>query len=137
MPAAALPISQLRPPVAACMAGTAAAALLFLMVNSGFTVLKETPLFWRDLGGYPTALRELVLIFYYPLLGMNLILCATLTALIAYDYHLRARPSWWAVALALMLWSILFLNAGLLVANNVENVLSGRDVHYPPPLPEP
>lgn len=124
-----------RSPVAALMPGTGAAGLALLLVNSGFTVLKETPVFWRDIGGYPVALRELVLAGYYPLLGFNILLCLLFTGLAARDYGLRARCSWWAVSAGALMWLMLSLNIAWLTANNVENLLNGRQLHYHTPLP--
>ena len=107
--------------------------LALLVVNSVFTVLKETPLFWHNAGGFPVALRELVLAVYYPLLGLNMLLCLIVGALAVCEFGRRGRGAWWAIAVAVLMWAALVLNVGWLVANNVENLLIGRDLHYHAP----
>jgi hypothetical protein len=107
-----------------------------LLGNTAFTVLKETPLFWRNSGGYSVGLRQLVLSWYYPLLGLNCILCAVYSCLAAARQSVSSRSSLWTITVAVLLWAMLFLNLGLLTANNLQNVLSGRPVHYHPAVPQ-
>ncbi len=57
--------------------------VVLLLVNGECTLLKETPDFWRNVGGYPVALRALVLVGYYPLLGFNTLLCGFFSVLLA------------------------------------------------------
>lgn len=113
--------------------GTVLPGVMLLGVNTGFTVLKETPLFWHNAGGFPVALRELVLAVYYPLLGLNALLCLVVAALIAFEYRRSGRGAWWAVAVGVLMWGMLVFNVGWLMTNNVENLMIGRELHYHAP----
>ena len=101
----------------------------FLLLSVG-SVLKENTLFWRNAGGYPLELRTVVLYGYYPLLLINAVLCCVATALGVYEYRTRGRCCGGSLTVVAVMWSLLFLNAGFIVANNVENLLSGRPLHY-------
>jgi hypothetical protein len=126
-----------QPRILLGLAASGAAGLVLLLVNTGFTVLKEDPLFWRNAGGYSVGLRETVLTIYYPLLVVNCLLCATYTLLTAARRTVSGRSSLLGVAGAVLLWALLFLNFGLLTANNLQNIINGRPVHYHPPHAEP
>ncbi len=109
--------------------------VLLLLVNGGCTLLKETPEFWRNAGDYPMELRALVLAGYYPLLGINALLCGFFSVLVASEYRRFARCPRWAAAAGVALWMMWGFNVALLTANNVENVLNGRELHYHAPYP--
>jgi hypothetical protein len=126
-----------QPRILLGLAASGAAGLVLLLVNTGFTVLKEDPLFWRNAGGYSVGLRETVLTIYYPLLVVNCLLCATYTLLTAARRTVSGRSSLLGVAGAVLLWALLFLNFGLLTANNLQYIINGRPVHYHPPHAEP
>ena len=51
-----------------------------------FAWLREVPIFWRNEGGYPIWLREVVLEFYYPLMALNLLV------VLAYGLLLLSSP---------------------------------------------
>ncbi len=105
--------------------------MFLLLANTGFTVLKENPLFWRNAGGYSVALRQGVLLWYYPLLAVNTLISIVYSGLAAgARQRLLSQSSILAIGVAVLLWAMLFLNIGLLIANNVENVLNGKPVHY-------
>lgn len=92
----------------------------------GMTVLRESSLFWRNAGGYPVALRELVLDTYYPLTGLLLLGCAlgAATALAGVTTLRRITAvGWLIVAVA--------VGSGLAYAgaNNLANVMDGRPLH--------
>jgi hypothetical protein len=123
-----------RPGILLAIVGLGLLTVLLLVANTGFTLLKENPWFWRNAGGYSIELRQAVLSFYYPLLGLNFLLCLIYSGLAAAHQPLFGRISLWAIGVALLLWSMLFLNIGLLTANNLQNVLNGRPVHYHPVL---
>jgi hypothetical protein len=111
--------------------------LILLLTDTGLTLLKENPLFWRNAGGYPVELRQAVLIFYYPLLGISGLGCAIYSVLAARSQAVLGHSSRWVIAGTVLLWALLFLNVGLLTANNLQNVLNGRPVHYHPALGRP
>ena len=123
-----------QPGIQLGLAALGALGLLLLVTNTGFSVLKENPLFWRNAGGYSVGLRQAVLFWYYPLLGANCLVCVFYSGLAAARHSVFGHTSFWAVGVAVLLWSMLFLNVGLLLANNVENVVNGRPVHYHPAL---
>jgi hypothetical protein len=132
MPAQAEPS---RPGVLLGIVALGVLGILLLLVNTGFTLLKENPWFWRNAGGYSVGLRQTVLSFYYPLLGFNGLVCGIYSVLAASRQPVFGRASLWVISGAVVLWSILFLNVGILTANNLQNVLNGRPVHYHPVLP--
>jgi hypothetical protein len=103
-----------------------------LPLNTVFTLLKETPIFWRNIGGYPIELRELVLATYFPLLVANFLLCGGATALLQKRSFLRGRLSFNSLAMVLLFWSVWFLNVGVLLANNIANIIQGRPFHFHP-----
>lgn len=108
--------------------------LIFALGIGVLTVLKETPAFWTNAGGYPVGLRHFVLDFYYPLLLTYLV---TLIALTLRGVSLLFRNDCAAALLffaALMpAWLVTFLTIGLLVANNAVNLIEGRPLHYHAP----
>jgi len=101
----------------------------FLLLSVG-SVLKENPLFWRNAGGYPLELRTVVLCGYYPLLLLNAVLCCAATAVGVHEYRTTGSFCGWSITVVAVLWSLLFLNVGFILANNVENLLSGRPLHF-------
>jgi hypothetical protein len=71
-----------------------------------------------------------VLYGYYPLLLINVVVCCVAAALGVHEFRATGRCCGWSLTVVAVLWSLLFLNVGFIVANNVENVLSGRPLHY-------
>ncbi len=94
------------------------------------TALKETPAFWLNSGGYPVGLRHFVLDFYYPLLGVYLLGLAVLTArgLILLFKVDPLRGAFLILALS-PAWLLTAISMGLLVANNVKNLIKGLPLH--------
>lgn len=97
------------------------------------TALRETPVFWRNAGGYPVWLRELILYFHYPLLFLVLGGTAGLTFLAARHVCHRRGEGAGLLLLCGLEW-LLFAGAlGLMLYNNIENLRQGRPLHYHPP----
>jgi len=117
-------------------AGIGAAALLAgLLLVFGVTllagaVLKETPIFWRNAGGYPEALRALVLNGFYP--GLIFYFICLLTASFFGWCWLRAGSLGGGLLLlgCAANWLILAVISTIVVWNNVENLLQGRPLHF-------
>jgi len=107
--------------------GLGVGQMLLLLIGAA---LKEDPVFFRNEGGYPIWLRELVLVGFYPFLGASLAMCVAVTLL---SFRMARRPVRWGLwGTPLLLWTML-LGAVVLVAwNNVENLLNGRPLHYHP-----
>lgn len=99
-----------------------------LIFQSIFAVLKETPLFWRNAGGWPVELRELILIGFYPAL------LAELAGLILFTAHMVAEPQ--SGLRRIRLWSTVVFwiwYAGIVLmvtANNLANTFEGRPLHW-------
>ena len=92
----------------------------------GMTVLRESALFWRNAGGYPVVLRELVLDTYYPLTGLLLLAC-TIGTIVTFAGVATLRRStvvgWLIVAIA-MGFGLAYAGA-----NNLVNLMDGRPLH--------
>ena len=94
--------------------------------------LKEDPFFWRNAGGFPIWLRDLVLMTFYPLLIAQFIAltAGSICQFRAYQCEKIFRAGG---PLALMLlWLFFAIILAILVSNNVDNLLNGRDLHYHP-----
>jgi len=110
-------------------------SVLNLLLGSVLLVaaaLRETPLFWRNAGGFPVLLRELVLLLFYPglmLLAIG-VLWSTWTAW-------RWRPgSRLAVAVwmaCLFQWLLLLVVIAIFAWNNLNNLLEGTPLHQHAP----
>ncbi|MGB0744645.1 MAG: hypothetical protein ACPGSB_08970 [Opitutales bacterium] len=93
------------------------------------TLWKESEVFWLNLGGYPIWLRESVKALYYPylffVLSFALIVTRSVIGRLYEDF--RLRRAWF---LLLVSWIIIFSSLGLLLANNLNNLMEGRSIHY-------
>lgn len=80
-----------------------------LPVLVGFSVLRETPVFWRNEGGYPIWLRDFVLTTYYPILLLNFIV-VTLYGVLLVSAPPRMKRAFLLqfVVLAIMSGGVLF-----------------------------
>lgn len=105
------------------------AGFAWLSGNLALTILKENALFWRDAGGYALALREFTLHFYYPTLTGSFAICCALSWRLLRRYSIRFRCSMFSLCLVLLLWCLLLLNCGLLVGDNIDNLVEGRPLH--------
>lgn len=114
------------------LVGGAVVNVCLLAVLVGFAWLKEQPLFWRNAGNWPIWLRELVGSSFYPLFLLEFLLLTAFTG--ASIRCLRSGCSgggFLAVALPLV-WGLFFVVILLLVANNLDNLLAGRPLHWHP-----
>lgn len=91
-------------------------------------VLRETPVFWRDTGGFPVLLREIVLLVFYP--GVLLLAIGVLRSTwIAWRWRQDSRLPV-GVSLALAMQWLLFLGIFLVFAwNNLGNLFKGAPLH--------
>jgi hypothetical protein len=95
-------------------------------------LLKEQPLFWRNTGGWPIWLRELVEAAFYLLLTLEAV-CLVGFSIMLVARSVPGHSSGSAVALCLgLLWVPFLTIIGIVVANNVENVITGRPLHWHP-----
>jgi len=99
--------------------------------------LRETPAFWRSDGGYAPLTRELVATVFYPLLTWTLAAGAWLT------WRLASRPPTSVASLKRRVLGVVVLalltgaTLMLITANNIENVLDGRPLHWHAGAPQP
>ncbi|WP_309387750.1 hypothetical protein [Cerasicoccus frondis] len=103
------------------------------LVGIALTVLKETPEFWINAGGYPVWLREWVLESYYP--GLIAVVSAQTVATIACIHAFIKRHSGTALLCLLGLtlcWFVTVVTLGVLVANNLWNLLNNQPLHWDP-----
>jgi len=91
--------------------------------------LKETPLFWRNAGGYPVELREWLLIGFYPALGLYFLLLAG-TGLTGWKLLRQNIRDGAVLLLASGLNGILSaVIVTVVLWNNVENLLQNLPLH--------
>lgn len=106
-------------------ANTAFCALLIAAA-----LLRETPEFWRNSGGYPVILREILYWFFYPCL----LLCTTGTAQGAWlAFHLlrkQGREGWLLLILCVLQLLALVTILGIVLWNNISNLLHGVPLHH-------
>lgn len=106
-------------------------ALVMAALVFWFAWLKETPLFWRNAGGYPLWMRELVLEAFYPVLALHLLLLV----LLSFSFLVQPSRGWLCCiesVLAVVLWTMMAATAAVVVTNNVANLLEGRPLHSHP-----
>lgn len=112
-------------------AGLAVANGSLLLVMTPFALLREDPLFWRNAGGWPIWLRELVKDTFYPLLAGELAVLLLLSAmLLCSPALLRWRKQTWPIAALMWLWTVAVIV--VVAGNNIANVLAGRPLHWHP-----
>ena len=110
-------------------------AVAFLL-NSGLlllVLLREDPQFWINEGGYPVWLREFVLVSFYPLLFIQFVVLVGATILQIRVLPLEGSFRLGVLLVVLLLWVFFGIIMGIMLANNVDNLLNGRDLHYHPP----
>jgi len=102
-----------------------------LMVMTPFALLREDPMFWRNAGGWPVWLRELVHDTFYPLLGGELSLLLLISTMLLCSPALaRWRKQAWPVAGLMWLWTAVVI--AVVAGNNIANLLAGRPLHWHP-----
>lgn len=112
-------------------AGLALASGGLLVVMTPFALLREDPMFWRNAGGWPIWLRELVKDTFYPLLAGELGLLVLLSAMLLCSPAMMPwRKQAWPVAALMWLWTLAVIV--VVAGNNIANVLAGRPLHWHP-----
>lgn len=103
---------------------------LFLLMSS---VLRETRSFWRNDGGYPVFLRGMVYYLHYPLLALVFggTALGTLMSLRFFAGN-RGQGGMKLLGVCALEWMLLGLVLGIMLLNNVQNLLNGRPLHYHP-----
>jgi len=111
-------------------------ALLTTLLLSGillwFADLRENQMFWRNAGGYPVELRDLVETSFYPLA------LATCTGIFLLGWALlfrsRSSPAVWLAQVLVLVISVMIVLGAAVVAftNNVSNLWNHRPLHAHP-----
>ena len=97
-------------------------------------LLRENPMFWRNAGGYPIFLRDLVEILFYPAL-LGYFLGTAAVSLIAVRLLVaRFRVGGALLFAGLVQWFLLAVILTIVLWNNVDNLLHGQPLHYHPPV---
>ena len=93
-------------------------------------VLRETPQFWLNAGGYPVWLRALVQIFFYPGLGTSLLLTVggTTSVFQAWRAGRRVGTGVWMLWLAQVALLVAVLT--IMSWNNVHNLFDDEPLHH-------
>lgn len=103
--------------------------LVLLVVVVSMAWLRETPLFWRNAGGWSEWFRDTVRLSFWPLLLVQTVGLAASTGwgVLLPDPrrgHLILRLG--ALMLLWMAWTGML---GFVLANNLVNLLEGRPIH--------
>lgn len=125
-PHLALPINR-EMAVSWLLHGVNAVLLPVLLV---MVILRETPAFWTNAGGYPIWMRDCVQIVFWPLLGVELVCLLMWSLAIVVQCEVDGRRHWLMKSFAAFGW--LFATVIIVIAfwNNFENLLSGQDLHH-------
>ena len=111
----------------------AAVSLAGNIVANVFAWLREAPLFWRNAGGYPVWMRDTVALAFYPLLLWNVAALGLLAAILIRSPLPGARVLGRRMAWLALLGLLTAMTALVVIANNVENLLNDRPVHWHEP----
>ncbi|WP_295582924.1 hypothetical protein [uncultured Lamprocystis sp.] len=106
--------------------------LLLLLVLMIFSYLREEPMFWTNAGGCSKEAQDLVASLYYPLLLLELFILLAFSWVsirLLISRHASARLS---VVMLPTLWGLFFVIMLNSLANNLENLLNGRPLHWHP-----
>ena len=107
-------------------------SILGLVLLAG-AALRETPLFWRNEGGYPEALRALVLAGFFP--AYVLYFLGLSGGSLAGWRQLRTDKLSGALLLlgCSLNWLLFAVTTTVVLWNNVQNLIEGRPFHYHAP----
>lgn len=119
---------------------SAAEIFLVMLVNGAIslvvfagTLLRETPEFWRNAGGYPVSLRNLVYLAYYPLL-LLIFSGSIMGSLLALRFLARHKGiGSGLLVLSILQWVLLLIILVIMLWNNVDNWVNGRPLHFHSP----
>jgi hypothetical protein len=110
----------------------AAVNFVFLVVLMVFSYLREEPLFWMNEGQFPIWMRDLVSSTYYPMLLLEFALLSALSGVSVRLLSTRSASASLAVVLLPILWGLYLIVIANSVANNLDNLLHGRPLHWHP-----
>lgn len=106
--------------------------VIFLIVLLAFSYLREEPLFWTNEGGWSVEWRDLVRSGYYPLFALEFLLLLGYSGMSVSLLSVRRSSASLTMILLPVLWGLYFMVIVNSVANNVDNLLQGRPLHWHP-----
>jgi len=95
-------------------------------------ILRETALFWRNAGGYPVWLRDVIYILFYPGIVTYFIGLAWLSWMSVRLLSAGFRFGIYVFVVSLIQWVLLAVIVTIVVWNNVDNLMHGQPLHYHP-----
>ena len=119
---------------AAWFLGAGAGLFLCSCVLLWFSCLRETREFWLYSGGYPVLLRDVVLIFYFPLLAFTFFSLLGLTLTICSKIGKSVGLGCLETVVISACWLLVCVSLVISFQNNVVNLWNGRPAHYKQPL---
>ena len=100
-----------------------------LCITYWLSELREMPHFWANGGGYSTEFRAFVMSAFYPLLFLDLSCLFIMSFWLSRSHSL----SYWGrlrIGCGVALWIFFITCLCVVMGNNVENILEGRDLHW-------
>ena len=119
---------------AAWFLGSGAVLFLCSCVLLWFSCLRETREFWLYSGGYPVLLRDVVLVFYFPLLAFTFFGLLGLTLTICSKIGKPVGLGCLETVVIFGCWVLVCGSLMIAFGNNVANLWNGRPAHYKQPL---
>lgn len=95
-------------------------------------LLRETPRFWTNAGGYPIWLRSWVLVGYPLFFGLELLFLSWMTVASLRVKCVRDAGLRLGMGLLLLQWMWTAAVLVFLIWDNVENLIEGRPWHWAP-----
>jgi hypothetical protein len=95
-----------------------------------FSYLRETHSFWLNSGGYPIFLRDMVFVFYYPLLALSIVGLVVLTVGALLNLRIPIVFICFEALIIIGCWALLIGSMTVSFSNNFENLWEGRPLHY-------
>ena len=89
--------------------------------------LREQPRFWTNAGGWPVPLREFVAGWFYPLLALEMLVLVGFSIACMHAKRVAGNQ---AIVTLPILWALFGLVLAIVIANNIENLLAGRPLHW-------
>jgi len=103
--------------------------LLVLLVLGAGAWLREVQLFWRNAGGYPVWLREMVYYWFFPWYGLSLVLLCFWQIFVLQATLRFRRAVIPCYLLSAFYWGIFCLISYITLENNILNLINGRAFH--------
>jgi hypothetical protein len=95
-----------------------------------FSYLRESHSFWLNSGGYPILLRDIVLMFYYPLLALSSVGVVGLTIGALLTLRMPIVFICFEGLVIIACWTLLIGSITVSFSNNFNNLWEGRPLHY-------